>query len=115
MDLHEAKAALDEYSTALSALERMLNGNLFQSMLGEAILALGRPFVVKMDVLARDSAELAVLITKEITAQPHYLESRANEVLAVSAALQRLKFQTAKASEAAERFKKRDSMGEFTI
>jgi hypothetical protein len=116
LDLHEAKLSLGEYGNALAVLQRILNDILLsEGNPGEVILALGRPLIAKMDVLARESAELADLINKGIAAHPHYLESRTNEVLEVSAAQQRLKLETDKANEAAERFKKRDSMGEFTI
>ena len=114
MNLREAKASLDEFSNALAAESSVLEEDP-KGILGEAIRTLSRRAIAKIDVLARESAGLVALITQGITAHPHSLESRVNDVLEVNAALQRLKLETDKANEAAERFNKRDSMGEFTL
>ena len=105
MNLREAKASLDEFSNALAAESSVLEEDP-KGILGEAIRTLSRRAIAKIDVLARESAGLVALITQGITAHPHYLESRVNEVLEVNAALQRLKLETDRANEAAEKFNK---------
>ena len=114
MNLREAKTSLDEFSNALAAQSSILEEDP-KGILGDAIRTLSRRAIAKIEIQARESGALVALITQGIAARPHYLESRVNEVLEVDAALQRLKLETDKANEAAERFNKRDSMGEFTI
>lgn len=116
MNLHEAKASLERYDRALAASESMFNDDLPAVPLREAMLALRRRTIARIDTLARESFELAASIAKGIAAAPPgYLETHANEVWEVNAALHRLKLTTDKANETKERFKTRDSMGEFTI